>query len=135
MVTITINKSAVLRNVRRTSEYVGQKSGSYDAVRMLKADSEQGEQWFADALAGVLRVLDRVRRGVEVSGDNIVLTLDIGNNAEGRMGQLLTRYFAAVLTARWLRLSAPSLVEAYAADEQTLLAEIERVAYYREMPY
>lgn len=135
MVTIGIDKSAVLQEARRMSEYVGLKSGTYDATRMLKADDPQAELWFADAVGGLLPVLDRVTRGAVSERDGrIEFRLDVGNSARTQLEPLLTRYAVAVLLARWLRLTAPALAEQYAADEQSLLVEIERTAYFREMP-
>lgn len=135
METIRINKEMVLQEVRRMSEYVGLKSGSYDRVRMTRRDEAQASMWITDAMSGLLPVLDRVTRGVvEDDGSELVLRLDVRNSAAEQLQRLAERYASAVVLARWLRLVAPELTEVYAADEQRLLQELLNVAYFREMP-
>ena len=135
METIRINKEMVLQEVRRMSEYVGLKGGSYDRVRMTRRDEAQASMWITDAMSGLLPVLDRVTRGVvEDDGSELVLRLDVRNSAAEQLQWLAERYASAVVLARWLRLVAPELTEVYAADEQRLLQELLNVAYYREMP-
>lgn len=132
---VTISYTAVKRDVRRMSEYIGLKAGAYDKLRALDKDDEQLRFWYDEGVTAVCSLLDRATERVEraESGD-VSLVLSNRNDGAALVEGALRRTVACHVVVRWLKLVAPALVEGYAADEVQSLGELERLVYFREMP-
>ena len=109
----------------------------YDKVRLTEYDNEQMMQWFADAMANVGVILDRLlARKISTSfitGD-AVMTLNVQNNNMEQIKDCITRLATAHMLALWLEITAPELVQTAKLEEQQLSQQLMRLAYYREMP-
>ena len=135
MMEVTISYSAVKREVRRMSEYIGLKAGAFDKLRALEKDDEQLRRWHEDGVAVVCALLDRVTESVTRQDDgDVVLHLSVSNASAPLVADALRSAVSCHVLVRWLKLVAPSLVEVYAADEARSLETLGRLCYYREMP-
>lgn len=135
MITIKFEWADVMRDVVRTSEYIGAKSEDYDRVRATILDEEQLQHYFADALAVVAQALDRVTVGpVICDGNTVTMTLSVNNSAKALLCNIIPRYTAAAVLTRWVQIVVPNLTQVYKANEDQLAASLMQVAMYREMP-
>ena len=137
MKTITVKFDDVFTDVCRSSEYIGSKFGVYDQVRLTEYDNEQMMQWFADAMANVGVILDRLlARKITTSfiTGEAVMTLNVQNNNMEQIKDCITRLATAHILALWLEITAPELVQTAKLEEQQLSQQLMRLAYYREMP-
>ena len=137
MKTITVKFDDVFTDVCRSSEYIGAKFGVYDKVRVTEYDNEQMLQWFADAMANVGVILDRLlARKVTTSfiTGEATMTLNMQNNNMEQIKDCITRLATAHMLALWLEITATELVQTAKLEEQQLSQQLMRLAYYREMP-
>ena len=137
MKTITAKFDDVFTDVCRSSEYIGSKFEVYDKVRLTEYDNEQMMQWFADAMANVGVILDRLlARKIATSfiTGEAVMTLNVQNNNMEQIKYCITRLATAHMLALWLEITAPELVQTAKLEEQQLSQQLMRLAYYREMP-
>ena len=137
MKTITVKFDDVFTDVCRSSEYIGAKSGVYDKVRLTEYDNEQMMQWFADAMANVGVILDRLlakKIATSFITGEAVMTLNVQNNNMEQIKDCITRLATAHMLALWLEITATELVQTAKLEEQQLSQQLMRLAYYREMP-
>ena len=137
MKTITVKFDDVFTDVCRSSEYIGSTFEVYDKVRWTAYDNEQMMQWFADAMANVGVILDRLlARKIATSfiTGEAVMTLNVQNNNMEQIKDCITRLATAHMLALWLEITAPELVQTSKLEEQQLSQQLMRLAYYREMP-
>ena len=137
MKTITVKFDDVFTDVCRSSEYIVAKFDVYDKVRVTEYDNEQMMQWFADAMANVGVILDRLlARKIATSfiTGEATMTLNVQNNNMEQIKDCTTRLATAHMLALWLEITAPELVQTAKLEEQRLSQQLMRLAYYREMP-
>lgn len=137
MKSITIKFSDVFNEVKRTTEYIGQKNEAYDKLRMLDVDDEQMMQWFADGMSHVGIILDRLlSKRIQTSfiTGEATMVLNIGNNNQEQVKDCIIRVVSMHMLNAWLEIVAPELLQLYKAEEQQLSQELMQLAYYREMP-
>ena len=137
MKTVTVTFDDVFTDVCRSSEYIRSKFDVYDKVRLTEYDNEQMMQWFADAMANVGVILDRLlARKIATSfiTGEAVMTLNVQNNNMEQIKDCATRLATAHMLALWLEITAPELVQTAKLEEQQLSQQLMRLAYYREMP-
>ena len=106
-------------------------------MTMTEYDNEQMMQWFADAMANVGVILDRLlARKISTSfiTGEAVMTLNVQNNNMEQIKDCATRLATAHMLALWLEITAPELVQTAKLEEQQLSQQLMRLAYYREMP-
>lgn len=137
MENIRIEFSEVFDEVERTTEYLGTKNETYDKLRMIDEDKEQMMQWWADGMAVVGIILDRVlaKRIVTsyMTGD-AELVLNVSNNNVKQIKDCIVRLVAKHMLCAWLLIVWPDMAQLYKAEEQIASQELMQIAYYREMP-
>ena len=135
MTTIDITYSAVAEEVKRQLEYIGLKSGAYDKIRAIDEDKDQLEYWYINGVAIVGVVLDRlITKKQESDGGRYIFTVACDNARKDMIQKVAIRYIAAHMLVKWLQITAPELLQLHTTDEAEMMKELERLAYYREMP-
>lgn len=135
MSTITLTFEKVKQDVLRLSEYIGLKAGAYDRIRAIVDDSQQLHRWWDEGLALVCQALDRIiDKPTLVTDDTATLRLTNDNDHRALLEDTMVRCISTHIMVRWLKLVAPQLVEGYMGDHVQAMNELERLAYFREMP-
>lgn len=118
----------------RLAEYIAAKGGVYDQVRIIKHDADMLKRWWREGVNQLAAMIDTLIDNVAINGDDAGLELKTENKMSGRLNDTAIRYVSMHMLVRWLFIVYPKLVEVYAAEEAALAKELERLAYYREMP-
>lgn len=137
MISITVSFKDVFEIVQRNAEYLGQKNNAYDKLRVVEYDDEQMLQWFADGMASVSNILDRLlakRITTSFATGESKMLLNVSNNNSEQIKDSIESYVAAHMFRMWVELVFPEYLEVPRNDEQERMRELLQLAYYREMP-
>lgn len=137
MISITIGFKNVFDTVQRNAEYLAAKNDAYDKLRIIEYDDEQMLQWFADGMAAVGNILDRLlAKRIKTSFTTGVseLSLNIANNNSAQIKDCIESFVASHMYRMWVELVLPQYTEIPRLNEQERMRELLQIAYYREMP-
>ena len=145
-VTYTIDKKAVLREVKRLTAFGGsRKKGEEDAYeRMSATDSDEGmlEHFWKAACSAATEQLMHYARSIEndVEGDNpcyeVVMEMPSLYDTElnDSIKDSLQNFFINIITSKWYKITSPDDEAKYAADALGYMQDVEKKIYHRKRP-
>ena len=156
MATITVNirisKARVLDEVAKTTAYIGKKAasaedpGTYDRVASIDADREQLDRYWTEACSDASMLLDHwmitvasqvLSHHPELDRD-YTATLNMPTNwpsqYQSTLQELLMSYLTNSIVAKWLLVTMPSQVEAYASLASGAALQITQLMLMRKRP-
>lgn len=145
-VTYTVDKNAVLKEVRRLTNYVGsRKQGDEGAFQRISAtDSDEGmlEQFWKAACSAATEQLMHYARSIEndVDGDNpcyeVVMEMPSLYDTElnDSIKDSLQNFFINIITSKWYKITSPDDEGKYAADALGYMQDVEKKIYHRKIP-
>ena len=132
--TITIDKQEILDDVSREVEYIGAKQGDYGRVRLINGDEELLSRWVTDALVSLEQEFHETGCASMASDGVWLFVFRHENGRETWLNSAANTYVESRVTGEWLRLVFPDQADKYFARAGEKLAELRRLAYYRQMP-
>ena len=141
---INIKRGDVLAEVGRITAYTGVKSDDSDSgalferVATVEEDAELFARYWRDACAIVAERLKQFVGGAGFGREELSLNLEVSGAFDDSLSPSVeTAVFsviAALLSARWFRLSMKEKAEEWEEEASRLLAEIERMLFHRRAP-
>ena len=145
-VTYTVDKNAVLKEVRRLTNYVGSRKqgdeGAFQRISATESDAGMLEQFWMAACSSATDVLMHFSRSIEnnVEGDapcyEVVMEMsslyDTALNES--VEDSLQNFFVNLMTSKWCKIVSPDDEAKYAAEALGYMQDIERKIYHRKRP-
>lgn len=132
-ITIHINKSDVLAEVKMTSSYIGFKSqdaATYDKVALIGVNDEQLARFWSECRHTANSVLRRWVTADSSTGDAYIVTLSHSaawNTAmQGTVAGLVKGYMVNAMLAKWLDVVGAQGAGDYSQVAATLLQDADR---------
>lgn len=156
MATITVNikisKARVLDEAMKTTAYIGKKAasaedpGTYERVAAIDANREQLDRYWTEACSDASMLLDHwmitvasqvLSHHPELDRD-YTATLNMPTNwpsqYQSTLSELLMSYLVNSIVAKWLLLTLPSQVEAYASLASGAAMQVTQLLLMRKRP-
>ena len=142
-VTIEIDKSDVLEEVKRMTSYAGSKMGddgkSFERISTTDHDAEMLGQFMTDACEGITEALKRFIISVVNSDDgNFVLGLELSGSYDTNLTDSLTSnlkgYMKNCVVSKWYKLTNKNEAGEYEKEALVQLNEALSKLFYRKKP-
>ena len=145
-VTYTVDKNAVLKEVRRLTNYVGSRKqgdeGTFERMSATESDEGMLEQFWKAACSAATEKLMHYARDIEsgVEGDNpcykVVMEMPslYDTNLNATIEDSLQNFFVNMIASKWYKITSPDDEAKYAADALGFMVDVERKIYHRKRP-
>lgn len=143
-ITLSISKSAVLKEVAQTTSYTGAKmdddSNAFERISTVDEDKPELQRFWDESRAEVAQSFIRMlnSEGMEADGDTYKLELNVSVAFDTALlpgMQLgLFSYFVQSITAKWYVYTNKKEAGAFADRGAALLNEVKEKAFYKKKP-
>lgn len=141
-ITLTINKSDVLKEVAQTTSYTGSKKvgddGALDRIATVDEDQVELQRFWDESRAEVAQSFIRLLASEGMNGDdyevklNVSVSFDMSLLPSMQLG--LFSYFVQNITGKWYVFTNKDEAGAFADRGSALLQEVKEKAFYKKMP-
>lgn len=141
-ITLTVDKSAVMKKVAQTTAYVAAKmtdnedEETYDRIVTVDEDADVLEEMWDESRVEVARVFKGLLAEEGMEGDNYHLTLNEPENyntgLRASMKKGLVLYFVQSIVAQWFMYTNKGEAAAYAEKASAQLEYVRGMAYDRK---
>lgn len=142
-ITLTVNKSAVMEEIAKTSAYTGGKmagdDNAYDRIFTTDADQEMLERFWVESQVAVTETMKKfVEQEGETSDGNYEMKLALSASFDATltmsMQKELFSFFVMNITAKWFAFTNKGESGDYSSAAATLLLGIHKKALYKKKP-
>lgn len=142
-ITLSVNQSAVFKEVAQTTSYTGQKMESdpnaYDRIFTTDQDRNELVRFWDECRAAIAQSLVRLVEDESMdSSGNYVLKLDVSEAfdtaLQPSMQLSLFSYFVQAITAKWYVYTNKEEAEKFGQRATGLLEDVRRKAFYKKKP-
>lgn len=149
---INIKKARVIREVQKTSEYIGKKAmneqdaESWERIGITDYEREQLDRYWTEACTGATSGLrewvtfsSNQNLGDQYDGNrDFIATLSVSSSWNTALGhavsESLTSYLVDTILAKWLMLTSPDRAAAYATTAAAYLEDAKTKLYQLKAP-
>ena len=141
-ITLTISKSAVLKEVAQTTSYTGAKmdddANAYERISTVDEDQPELSRFWDESRAEVAQTFIRLLLSEGMVGDNYNLRLNVSVSFDTALlpgMQLgLFSYFVQSITAKWYVFTNKKEAGDFADRGSALLEEVKEKAFFKKKP-